>query len=70
MAVFNTVKIGDILYHVPGTGRRGHYFPVKILDLDLVERKALISHNNNKPYWVSEARVKGYRRTPPKDRTS
>lgn len=67
------LTVGQILYDVTGKkwtmpdGRRIHeYFRVRVVDIDLVHRRVLLSHNNNTPRWRNETNIKHLQLSPPK----
>ena len=67
MASINRIKPGQILwdYHRYRVGntrmtKEGEW-PVKVIEVDMVKRRALISWNGNDPQWRNETAIKRYR---------
>jgi hypothetical protein len=63
---FNNIKVGMTLWDVRKNPNQWIdkcakiKFPVHILEINPVSQKALISHNNNKPRWVSDRQLSKY----------
>ena len=73
MAAISRIKPGDVLWdaHKERMGNtrmtRLGCWPVKVIEVDLENRKALCSWNGNTPEWYRERRLSKLRRSKPKD---
>jgi len=61
MASLNKLVAGQIIYDVRRQGGRLCTWQVRVIKVDLVGRRALISWNSNKPNWCIERHLKTYR---------
>jgi len=61
MASLNMLVPGQVIYDVRRQGGRLCTWTVRVVKVDLVDRRALISWNGNKAHWTSERQLKAYR---------
>lgn len=74
MIKFEKITAGMTLYDVRkarGWSRwKWDTWPVKVIEVDLKNRRVLASWNHNNPEWMNERRVTKYRAKRPKEPTN